>query len=136
MGEFAWGICEPQEGQYDFAWLRRVMDLMGEVGIQVVLGTPTAAPPIWLSRKHPEILPLDERGLPYERRHPAGLLFEQRSVTGIIPRKLSAPWREALGKHPQLIAWQIHNNAGHPFDAALLQPGDAAGLARLAAGQV
>jgi len=37
MGEFAWGICEPEEGKFDFAWLQRVMDLMGEVGIQVVL---------------------------------------------------------------------------------------------------
>ena len=36
---------------------------MGDHGIQVVLGTPTAAPPIWLAKKHPEILPVDERGL-------------------------------------------------------------------------
>ena len=62
MGEFSWGICEPEEGKYDFAWLQRVMDMMGKAGIKVVLGTPTAAPPIWLAKKHPEILPVDERG--------------------------------------------------------------------------
>ena len=45
MGEFAWGICEPEEGKFDFDWLQRVMDFMGEAGIQVVLATPTAAPP-------------------------------------------------------------------------------------------
>ena len=39
------------------------MDLLGTAGIKVVLATPTAAPPIWLTRKHPEILPVDEHGL-------------------------------------------------------------------------
>jgi len=59
MGEFSWGLCEAQEGVFDFSWLRRIMDMMGEVGIKVVLGTPTAAPPIWLTRLHPSILPVD-----------------------------------------------------------------------------
>ena len=53
MGEFSWGLCEPKEGKYDFKWLRRVMDIMEEHDIKVVLGTPTAAPPIWLTRKPP-----------------------------------------------------------------------------------
>ena len=63
MGEFTWGLCEPKAGQYNFDWLKRVMDVMARAGIKVVLGTPTAAPPIWLAQKHPEILPVDERGL-------------------------------------------------------------------------
>ena len=53
MGEFTWGLCEPEDGKYDFGWLKRVMDLLGKAGIKVVLATPTAAPPIWLSQKHP-----------------------------------------------------------------------------------
>ena len=28
IGEFSWGLCEPEEGKYDFLWLRRVMDIM------------------------------------------------------------------------------------------------------------
>ena len=32
----------------------------GSAGIRVVLATPTAAPPIWLTKKHPEILPVDD----------------------------------------------------------------------------
>src|SRR5678816_340096 len=63
IGEFTWGLCEPAEGKFDFAWLRRVMDLLGQAGIEVVLATPTAAPPIWLTKKHPEILPVVARGL-------------------------------------------------------------------------
>jgi beta-galactosidase len=57
MGEFAWGLYEPEEGQFNFEWMRRAMDLCAKAGIKVVLGTPTAAPPLWLARKHPEILP-------------------------------------------------------------------------------
>ena len=64
MGEFVWGLCEPREGEFDFSWLKRIMDLLANEDIKVVLATPTAAPPIWLTRKHPEILPCDDRGLP------------------------------------------------------------------------
>ncbi len=45
IGEFSWGLCEKEDGKFDFDWLKRVMDILGEHGIQVVLGTPTAAPP-------------------------------------------------------------------------------------------
>ena len=62
MGEFTWGLCEREEGKFDFAWLRRAMEIMKRHNLQVVLATPTAAPPIWLAKKHPEILPVNERG--------------------------------------------------------------------------
>jgi beta-galactosidase len=111
IGEFTWGLCEPEEGKYDFLWLRRVMDIMGHHGIQVVLGTPTAAPPVWLAKKHPEILPLDERGrVKHEGTRRAVCLssdvfwdYSKRIVTAMV---------EALGDHPQLIAWQIDNSMG------------------------
>ena len=50
MGEFAWGLYEPEEGKQDFAWMRRAIDVMGRHGLQVILGTPTAAPPVWLTQ--------------------------------------------------------------------------------------
>lgn len=111
VGEFSWGICEPEEGKYDFHWLRRVMDIMGRYDIKVVLGTPTAAPPIWMARKHPEILPLDERGLPRNEgtRRAVCLCsdifweYSKRVVTAMV---------RALGDHPQLVAWQIDNSIG------------------------
>ena len=63
LGEFTWALCEPEEGKYQFDWLRRCMDVMGRAGLKVVLATPTAAPPLWLTQQHPEILPVDEQGL-------------------------------------------------------------------------
>lgn len=111
MGEFSWGLCEPKECEYNFDWLKRAMDVMGSVGIKVVLGTPTAAPPIWLSRKHPEILPIDDRGL---RRHEGtrrSYCLNSDVYWGHCKRIVRA-MATALGSHPDLIAWQIDNGIG------------------------
>src|SRR5207237_4133786 len=62
MGEFAWGLYEPEEGKYDFAWMKRAMELFGRADMKVVLGTPTAAPPLRLPKTHPEIRPVGARG--------------------------------------------------------------------------
>lgn len=111
IGEFSWGICEPEEGRYDFEWLRRVMDVMGQYGIQVVLGTPTAAPPIWLARNHPEILPVDERGqVKHEGTRRAVCLSSD--VYWEYSKRIVTAMAQALGDHPQLIAWQIDNSIG------------------------
>ncbi len=111
MGEFCWGLYEPEEGRYDFEWMRRVMDLMHAGGIRVVLGTPTAAPPLWLAAKHPQILPLDSRGLPLNpgTRHAYCLNSDLywRHARNIVTRLA-----QALGKHPALIGWQIDNGIG------------------------
>jgi len=111
MGEFVWGICEPEEGKYDFAWLARIMDILGKAGIKVVLATPTAAPPLWLCKKHPEILPLDEHG----HRKTEGTrraVCLNSDVYWDYSKKIVTAMAKALGKHPQLIAWQIDSNIG------------------------
>lgn len=111
MGEFSWGLCERQEGKYDFAWLRRAMDAFGKHGVKVVLGTPTAGPPLWLSQAHPEILPLDENGLP--RREGTRRAYCMNSdVYWEYSQKIVRAMVEALGDHPDLVAWQIDNGVG------------------------
>lgn len=111
MGEFCWGLYEREEGKFDFAWMRRVMDLMQAAGIKVVLGTPTAAPPLWLTEKHPEILPLNERGLPlYPGTRHAYCLNSDLYWT--FSRNIITRLAEELGSHPTLIAWQIDNGIG------------------------
>src|SRR5271157_5517752 len=54
VGEFAWSRMEPAEGAYDLDWLDRAVALAGKHGILTVLGTPTAAPPAWLTEKYPD----------------------------------------------------------------------------------
>ena len=117
IGEFTWGLCEPSEGKYDFDWLKRVMDILSKAGIKVVLATPTAAPPIWLTKKHPEILPVDERGLiKHEGTRRAVCL--NSDVFWNHSKQIVENLAKALGKHPQLIAWQIDNGLGGNFTEA------------------
>lgn len=111
MGEFAWGLYEPEEGKLDFSWMRRAMDLMHKNDIKVVLGTPTAAPPLWLTRKHPEILPKDRKGDTYNpgTRHAYCL---NSDLFWSFSQKIITATAKALGDHPSLIGWQIHNGIG------------------------
>ncbi|MGH9638958.1 MAG: beta-galactosidase, partial [Bryobacteraceae bacterium] len=63
VGEFAWSTMEPAEGHYDFGWLDRAIALAAKHHIAVVLGTPTAAPPAWLTQKYPQTLRVSEDGV-------------------------------------------------------------------------
>lgn len=118
VGEFCWGLFEREEGKYDFSWLRRVMDILGKAGIKCVLATPTAAPPIWLSRKHPEILPVDERGL-VKREGTRRAVCLNSEVYWNASQQLVEAMAKAVGKHPGVIAWQIDNSlGGHYTEAA------------------
>ncbi|MDC0268133.1 beta-galactosidase [bacterium] len=111
FGEYVWGICEQEEGVFDFQWMHRLMDIMKEHEIKVVLCTPTAAPPLWLTRKHPEILPVDENGLLLHdgTRHAACL---NSGVFWEYSKRIVSKLAEAIGKHEQLIAWQIDSGVG------------------------
>ena len=111
IGEYSWGICEPEEGKYDFLWLRRVMDIMEDHNIKVVLGTPTAAPPVWLAKKHPEILPLDEHGLVKREGTRRAVCFNNDAYWNASKRFVEN-MAQALGDHKQLIAWQIDSGLG------------------------
>jgi len=111
MGEFCWGLYEREDGKYDFGWMRRAMDVMKLHDIKVVLATPTAAPPVWLAKKHPEILPLDDRGqaLHEGTRHAYCM---NSDLYWDHCRRIIRAVAENLGGHPQLIAWQIDNGVG------------------------
>lgn len=111
MGEFCWGLCEREEGKFDFAWLRRAMDAMAKHDLKIVLGTPTAAPPIWLSQKYPETLPIDENGL--RRNEGTRRSYSMNSDKyWDLCKKVVRAMAAALGDHPNLIAWQIDNGVG------------------------
>ena len=56
FAEFAWAQLEPEEGRYDFAWLDRAVALAAKYDLKVIMCTSTATPPVWMSRKYPEIL--------------------------------------------------------------------------------
>src|SRR5439155_22653202 len=104
-------LYQPEEGKYNFDWKARAVDVMANAGLQVMLGTPTDAPTIWLARKHPEILPQDENGLPMHEGTRKAYCMNS-SVYWDYCKKIITVLANAQGKHPQLIAWQIDNGLG------------------------
>ena len=117
IGEFSWGLCEREDGKFDFDWLKRVMDVFGEHGVEVVLCTPTAAPPIWLGKKHPEILPVDEHGR-VKREGTRRAVCLNSDVYWNHSKRLVENMAKTLGNHPHLVAWQIDNSLGAHFTEA------------------
>jgi beta-galactosidase GanA len=108
MFEFAWHKFEPEEGQYDFDWARRVMDLCAEAGIAVMIGTPTAAPPAWLTTKYPDVLRTDpdgKRATHGGRKHYSVYSQTYRALCAKIVGKMA----ETFSGHPALHSWQIDN---------------------------
>ena len=108
IGEFAWGRMEPQEGQYDFAWLHLVVDKLGKAGIATILGTPTATPPPWLTERYPEVLFVTDMGVRNQhgaRRHVCPNSPVYRDHCARIVTRMA---RE-FGRDPNVIGWQIDN---------------------------
>jgi len=108
MAEFAWSRMEPEEGTYDFAWLHRAVAAAAEAGLAVVLCTPTATPPIWLSERHPDILRVNALGLQVGhggRRHYCPNSAAYRAYSRKITERMGQEFARASG----IVAWQIDN---------------------------
>lgn len=115
MAEFAWYDLEPTPGQFKFDWLSHCLDLAKQRKLDVILCTPTAAPPIWLSHGSPQTLPVSEgniRGRFGGRRHYNPLSPEFHAAT----RRFVQAMADRFGDHPSIIGWQIDNEYSNPFD--------------------
>jgi len=111
VAEFAWSTMEPEEGKFEFAWLDRAVALAARHDISVVLGTPSAAPPAWLTQKYPDTLVIDENG----RRATHGNR-QQCSLTSTryrgFTRRITEEMAKRFGQNPYVIGWQIDNEYG------------------------
>ena len=56
VGESTWSTWEPRDGDFQFAWMQRVLDRLHATGIKAILGTPTYSIPTWLYKEHPEVV--------------------------------------------------------------------------------
>ncbi len=118
MGESTWSLWEPEDGQFDYAWMDRVVDAMGKAGIKVILGTPTYSIPAWMAHEHPEIL---------ARTLNPGL-YGGPSIPGVYGMRQNMDtdspayrfYAERLIRHivahykdnPTVIGWQLDNETG------------------------
>ncbi len=108
VGIFSWAWLEPGPGEFDFGWLREVLDLLHGAGIDVALATPTASPPPWLSASHPEVLPVTAAGVRYSHGsrqhfcvHSPAYRWHALRITERLARE--------LGDHPAVRLWHLHN---------------------------
>lgn len=111
IGEFAWSRYEPQRNAFDWDWLDRAIETLGNAGLKVVLGTPTCAPPKWLVDEYPDIIPYDEQGRPRgfgSRRHytfsSVPYWHETRRIVEILSRR--------YGSNRHVVGWQTDNEYG------------------------
>jgi beta-galactosidase len=122
MGESTWSLWEPEDGKFDYAWMDRVVDAMGQAGIKVILGTPTYSIPAWMAHQHPEILadripPGMFGGQPVPSAYglrqnmdtdsPAYRFYAERLIRHIVAH---------YKNNPTVIGWQLDNETSS-YDA-------------------
>ena len=108
FSEFAWSQLEPNDGKFDFSWLDRVVNIADKNGLKVIMCTPSAIPPAWLTLKHPEILVKTSEGflikhgmrLNTNGSHPVYQKYIQRILHEMTKR---------YGNNPAVAGWQIDN---------------------------
>ena len=127
VGESTWSSWEPKDGEFQFAWMDRVLDKLNAAGIKVILGTPTYSIPPWMFKKHPEILvthptPAPPMTDPYRGTYPGSATPgyygirqnmdltnpDYRRYCERIIRKLMEHYRN----HPAIIGYQVDNETG------------------------
>jgi beta-galactosidase len=127
LGESTWSSWEPRDGEFQFAWMERILDRLHKAGIKVILGTPTYSIPTWLYKKHPDILvthfgtapPLSD---PYSQSYPSSIPPgaygprqnmdlthpEYRKHAERIIRAVVGHFKD----HPAIIGFQVDNETG------------------------
>lgn len=111
VGVFSWAAIEPEPGVYRFDWLDEALDRLHANGVRVVLATPTASPPPWFSRLHPESLPVTIDGVRLlhgsrDTYNPAAPAYREAC------RRITRVLAERYADHPALTMWHLHNEYG------------------------
>ncbi|MEN8906343.1 MAG: beta-galactosidase [Clostridiales bacterium] len=105
---FSWAKLQPSEDSYNFGWLDKIMEKMASNNIKVCCATSTAAQPSWMSKKFPDVLPVDINGI--KRKHGGRTNFcpnskNYRKFSVRLATKLS----ERYKNNPSLLVWHIGN---------------------------
>ncbi|HPC06809.1 MAG TPA: beta-galactosidase, partial [Anaerolineaceae bacterium] len=108
LGDTAWSAFQPDEDIFTLDWMAGLLDRFEEAGIAVIMATPAAAPPVWLTSKYPDMLALQENGrrMLSENRSPVCITsLEHHAAANKIVKAMLA----SFGKHPAIIGWQADN---------------------------
>jgi beta-galactosidase len=108
VGESTWGLWEPEDGRFEYAWMDRVIEKLHAAGIRVILGTPTYSIPAWMYKKHPEMVVtrLGGQYLYYGIRQNTDLMnATYRTYCERVIRKILEHYKD----NPAVIGYQIDN---------------------------
>ena len=111
IAEFAWSRIEPEPKKFDWKWLDKAVDILGNAGLKIVMCTPTATPPRWLINQMPDMLAVDQNGQKRKfgsRKHYSfshkGYQKESQRITQAVA--------ERYGNNSFVQAWQTDNEFG------------------------
>ncbi|MBQ8200598.1 MAG: beta-galactosidase [Clostridia bacterium] len=112
MAEFSWEKFEPAEGEFHFEDLDAAIDILAQEGIDVILGTPSAAPPAWIVERDPDIQPTDWT---MRRRHFGGRHHDCQSHPAYRThiRRYVTAFAAHYAVNPHVVGWQIDNELGN-----------------------
>ncbi|KAA3661541.1 MAG: hypothetical protein DWQ04_16160 [Chloroflexi bacterium] len=112
----SWDRVELQEGNYQLDTFIRFYEMAAQFDQQVIFTTGASCPPLWLQRKHPDVVILSNLGQQYPMaasyhwaciHHPAFLEASDRYLrNALLPMALA---------QPNHFGWQITNEIGFPF---------------------
>ncbi len=112
MAEFAWAQIEPSEGNYDFKWLDKAVELAAKHNLKVIMCTPSATPPVWLTKKYPEVLLVEPNGqtaMHGTREHYSWSSPKYQELT----KKVVEAMAKHYGNDKRIWGWQIDNEPSH-----------------------
>ena len=119
MGEFSWAKMEPSLGNFCFDWLDDAIAVLAGHGFKVVLGTPTAVPPVWVIEDDPEILPVNKLGIKmgFGGRHHVCMsnVHYREHITRVV-----TAMAEHYRDNDAVIGWQIDNELGNSHEELCL----------------
>lgn len=108
---FAWAKIQPEEDVYNFEWLDKIVDIAQENNINIIMATPTAAPPAWMYKKYPKMLPVDDKGV--RRKYGGRTQFcpnnsDYRRLSKKIAQEMAIHYRN----RKNIIMWHVNNEYG------------------------
>ncbi|MEL1239566.1 beta-galactosidase [Flavobacterium flavipallidum] len=115
FGEFAWAELEPQEGVYDFKWLDKAVEIAAKYNLKIVMCTSTATPPVWLTRKHPDILCTYEDGTKTDHGSRQHASFSSNYYR-YYSLKMIEQLAKKYGNNKNIIGWQVDNEPARFLD--------------------
>jgi beta-galactosidase len=108
IGDFAWSTLEPQDGVFEFGVFDAAVALAGDMDLEVIIATPSASPPAWLTSAHPGTLAVNQDGI--SSPHGGRCHYNVSSaVYREYVQRIAGELGRRYGGQPHVLAWQIDN---------------------------